>query len=85
MIVGWIMAEGLFLTADELRQYTGVKHKQKQVKHLLTLGVPFDADGCGRPIVLRAAVIDRLSVRRGRKSVKEQGLNLTMPKFSGKG
>lgn len=46
----------LFLTAEELHELTGFVLKDKQIKQLRTMGIAFRVNGCGKPVVTRAAV-----------------------------
>lgn len=46
----------LFLTADELRQLTGFSLKAKQIAQLRIMGIAFRVNGCGKPVVTRAAI-----------------------------
>lgn len=50
------MTTPLFLTADELRELTGYAIKARQIAQLRTMGIAFRVNGCGRPVVTRAAV-----------------------------
>lgn len=50
------MTTPLFLTADELRALTGYALKARQIAQLRTMGIAFRVNGCGRPVVTRAAV-----------------------------
>lgn len=50
------MTTPLFLTADELRELTGYAVKARQIAQLRTMGIAFRVNGCGRPVVTRAAV-----------------------------
>jgi hypothetical protein len=50
------MTPPLFLTADELRELTGYAIKARQIAQLRTMGIAFRVNGCGRPVVTRAAV-----------------------------
>lgn len=46
----------LFLTAEELRELTGYALKARQIAQLRVMGVAFRINGCGRPVVTRAAI-----------------------------
>lgn len=46
----------LFLTADELRALTGYAIKARQIAQLRAMGIAFRINGCGKPVVTRAAV-----------------------------
>lgn len=50
------MTNPLFLTADELRALTGFALKARQIAQLRTMGIAFRVNGCGRPVVTRAAI-----------------------------
>lgn len=50
------MTSPLFLTAEELRALTGFVIKDRQIAQLRTMGIPFRVNGCGKPVVTRAAV-----------------------------
>ncbi len=50
------MTTPLFLTSDELRELTGYAIKARQIAQLRTMGIAFRVNGCGRPVVTRAAV-----------------------------
>lgn len=49
---------GMFLTPEELIDYTGRKLKSKQIEALKRMGVPFRVNACGRPVVTTMAVED---------------------------
>ena len=51
----------LFLTEEELKKFTGYSKPKKQLEHLRLIGMPHDIAAGAQPIVLRAAVVDRLS------------------------
>jgi hypothetical protein len=46
----------LFLNPDELALLTGFRRKGRQVEQLRRMGVAFYVNGCGRPVVARAAI-----------------------------
>lgn len=46
----------LFLTSEELRELTGYAIKARQIAQLRIMGIAFRINGCGRPVVTRAAV-----------------------------
>lgn len=46
----------LFLTADELRALTGYAIKARQIEQLRSMSIAFRVNGCGKPVVTRAAV-----------------------------
>ena len=50
------MTPPLFLTADELRELTGFALKARQIDTLRAMGIAFRVNGCGKPVVTRAAV-----------------------------
>ena len=50
----------MFLTADELRQLTGLKRKGDQARFLRGQGYAVELDANGRPLVLRSAVEARM-------------------------
>lgn len=50
------MIAPLFLTADELRNLTGFALKNRQINQLRTMGIAFRVNGCGKPVVTRAAI-----------------------------
>lgn len=50
------MTTPLFLSATELRELTGYALKVRQIAQLRTMGIAFRINGCGRPVVTRAAV-----------------------------
>lgn len=46
----------MFLTTEELRALTGYARAARQVAQLRRMGIPFWVNGCGKPIVARAAI-----------------------------
>ena len=56
------MTAPLFLTPTELRELTGFAFKARQIEQLRQMGLPFCVNGCGKPVVARAA-IDGSSLR----------------------
>ena len=46
----------MFLNPDELAMLTGFRRKGRQVEQLRRMGIAFYVNGCGRPVVARAAV-----------------------------
>jgi hypothetical protein len=46
----------LFLNPDELALLTGFRRKGRQVEQLRRMGIAFHVNGCGRPVVARAAI-----------------------------
>lgn len=50
------MTPPLFLTSDELRDLTGFALKARQIAQLRSMGIQFRVNGCGKPVVTRAAV-----------------------------
>lgn len=63
------MSEGgapLFLTEEELKQFTGYSKPKKQLEYLRLINMPHDIAAGTQPIVLRQAVVDRLSPGPGR-------------------
>jgi hypothetical protein len=46
----------VFLNPDELALLTGFHRKGRQVEQLRRMGIAFYVNGCGRPVVARAAV-----------------------------
>lgn len=56
----------LFLTEEELKQFTGYSKPKKQLEYLRLINMPHDVAAGTQPIVLRQAVVDRLSPRPGR-------------------
>lgn len=55
-IQGAAVTQPLFLTTEELRALTGFVLKARQIAQLRTMGIAFRVNGCGRPVVTRAAV-----------------------------
>lgn len=51
----------IFLTHEEVVEFTGYSQRKKQMSHLVSIGMPFEVAAGGRPIVSRAAVLERLS------------------------
>jgi hypothetical protein len=45
-----------FLSPDELAVLTGFRRKGCQVEQLRRMGIAFYVNGCGRPVVTRAAI-----------------------------
>lgn len=50
------MINPLFLSTQELRELTGFALKDKQIAQLRIMGIAFRINGCGKPVVTRAAV-----------------------------
>jgi hypothetical protein len=46
----------VFLNPDELALLTGFHRKGHQVEQLRRMGIAFYVNGCGRPVVARAAI-----------------------------
>ena len=46
----------MFLNPDELALLTGFHRKGRQVEQLRRMGIAFYVNGCGRPVVARAAI-----------------------------
>lgn len=46
----------MFLNPDELALLTGFHRKGRQVEQLRRMGIAFYMNGCGRPVVARAAI-----------------------------
>ena len=46
----------MFLSPDELAILTGFHRKGRQVEQLRRMGIAFYVNGCGRPVVARAAI-----------------------------
>jgi hypothetical protein len=46
----------MFLNPDELAMLTGFRRKGRQVEQLRRMGIAFYVNGCGRPVVARAAI-----------------------------
>ena len=46
----------MFLNPDELALLTGFRRKGRQVEQLRRMGIAFYVNGCGRPVVARAAI-----------------------------
>ena len=51
-----IGASTMFLNPDELALLTGFHRKGRQVEQLRRMGIAFYVNGCGRPVVARAAI-----------------------------
>jgi Domain of unknown function (DUF4224) len=51
-----IGAAAVFLNPDELAMLTGFHRKGRQVDQLRRMGIAFYVNGCGRPVVARAAI-----------------------------
>jgi len=49
-------ASAVFLNPDELVLLTGFHRKGRQVDQLRRMGIAFYINGCGRPVVARAAM-----------------------------
>jgi len=49
-------AAAVFLSPDELALLTGFHRKGRQVEQLRRMGIVFYVNGCGRPVVARAAI-----------------------------
>ncbi|HEX8011918.1 MAG TPA: DUF4224 domain-containing protein [Casimicrobiaceae bacterium] len=49
-------AAAVFLNPDELALLTGFHRKGRQVEQLRRMGIAFYVNGCGRPVVARAAI-----------------------------
>ena len=49
-------AATVFLNPDELALLTGFHRKGRQVEQLRRMGIAFYVNGCGRPVVARAAI-----------------------------
>jgi hypothetical protein len=49
-------AAAVFLNPDELALLTGFHRKGRQLEQLRRMGVAFYVNGCGRPVVARAAI-----------------------------
>jgi hypothetical protein len=46
----------VFLNPDEVALLTGFHRKGRQVEQLRRMGIAFYVNGCGRPVVARAAI-----------------------------
>jgi hypothetical protein len=55
-LIQTIGASTMFLNPDELALLTGFHRKGRQVDQLRRMGIAFYFNGCGRPIVARAAI-----------------------------
>jgi len=51
-----IGAAAMFLNPDEVALLTGFHRKGRQVEQLRRMGIAFYVNGCGRPVVARAAI-----------------------------
>ncbi|MFO1313090.1 MAG: DUF4224 domain-containing protein [Burkholderiales bacterium] len=51
-----------FLDRDEIALLTGFQRKARQIEQLRRMGVAFFINGCGRPVVTRAAIEGRAEV-----------------------
>ena len=51
-----IGAAAVFLNPDEIALLTGFHRKGRQVEQLRRMGIAFYVNGCGRPVVARAAI-----------------------------
>jgi len=49
----------LFITPEDLKELTGFTVKEKQIKQLRRMGIPFFVNGCGRAVVAVSAVEGR--------------------------
>jgi hypothetical protein len=49
-------ASTMFLNPDELALLTGFRRKGRQVEQLRRMSIAFYVNGCGRPVVARAAI-----------------------------
>ena len=54
--------DSLFLSDYDLIVLTGYKKKTKQIKHLRSIGITFDINGRGKPVV-RKSDIDSTSIK----------------------
>ena len=59
---------GLFISSDEIQELTGFKKKSLQIKQLKKLGIPFQVNRLGIPIVLQDSVQQALSNNNLRKT-----------------
>jgi len=64
----------MFLTDDDLRQLTGYLRAAPQKRWLLRLGIAFEENARGRPIVLRNLIEKRLGLHID--SPKKSKINL---------
>jgi len=55
--------EDTYLSADEIRRITRRTYAKAQCKMLSELGWPFQPDGEGRPLVLRAVHDERMGLK----------------------
>lgn len=49
----------MFLTQEELVEFTGRKNKSKQIEVLRRMGLPFWVNAVGKPVVSVAAIVGR--------------------------
>ncbi len=50
----------MFLTKDQVREFTGYQNRPQQIAWLRANGYPFEIGGDGRPRVLTATVLAKL-------------------------
>ena len=67
----------LFLTEAEVEDLTGFKQKKKQAMHLMSMGIPFQVNRSGRPIVARSIYVGTVeAVNAGKRKPAEWNSNL---------
>ena len=52
---------GMFMATEEIQELTGFKKKSLQIQQLQTLGIPYQVNRLGAPVVLKTSVEDALS------------------------
>lgn len=67
----------LFLTEAEVEDLTGFKQKKKQAMHLMSMGIPFQVNRSGRPIVARSIYVGTVeAANAGKRKPAEWNSNL---------
>ncbi|MCE8050261.1 DUF4224 domain-containing protein [Halomonas daqingensis] len=50
----------IVLSRTELKELTGATRRQKQIDHLIAMGIPYRINADGWPVVLRSAAVSAL-------------------------
>lgn len=52
---------GMFMAPEEVQELTGFKKKSLQIQQLQTLGIPYQVNRLGAPVILKSSVEEALS------------------------
>jgi len=79
-----MLKDGFFLTEDELVRFTGYSQAKKQIAHLCKIGVPFELNSLTKPIVLREALLKKMSGSNHAIQYRKTEPKFSMPKTARK-